>query len=412
MTGHHDDVSAASIAWYGSLEPFAEFAAITRAEHFAPVPDDWVVYLTDVVGSTRAIEAGRYKDVNTIGAATISTALQVVGGDVPYVFGGDGATVVVPPEADAAVGAALGGLAELARAGFDLGLRVGRVPVATIRGRGGELAVARHALAADRCIAVFRGGGLTLAEDLVKGDPGRWACAEPPATDLALTGLSCRWDRIPARGGCSLSLLVVARDADPAATYAAVLAVLDEIFEGRLDAANPVTLDRLRYRGLGRIVADERRYHARRASLAYAWRLVEIAIAVALFRSRLALVLPVFGPYARSMAAHADHRKFDDMLRMVVDCTPAQADRLEAWLAAAHARGRLCYGLHRATASLMTCYVEGLGPGGHIHFVDGADGGYALAAKGLKAQLGAAPGSREPTGIGRPPAGESTERGA
>lgn len=37
--------------------------------------------------------------------------------------------------------------------------------------------------------------------------------------------------------------------------------------------------------------------------------------------------------------------------------------------------------------SLMTCYVDDINDGGHIHFIDGADGGYAMAAKQLKRQI-------------------------
>jgi hypothetical protein len=35
----------------------------------------------------------------------------------------------------------------------------------------------------------------------------------------------------------------------------------------------------------------------------------------------------------------------------------------------------------------MTCLVFSLAQGRHVHFIDGADGGYALAARQLKAQL-------------------------
>lgn len=37
--------------------------------------------------------------------------------------------------------------------------------------------------------------------------------------------------------------------------------------------------------------------------------------------------------------------------------------------------------------SLVTCFVQSTDPGEHIHFVDGGDGGYAMAAKQLKTQI-------------------------
>jgi hypothetical protein len=39
---------------------------------------------------------------------------------------------------------------------------------------------------------------------------------------------------------------------------------------------------------------------------------------------------------------------------------------------------------------MMTCLVFSLDESRHVHFIDGADGGYALAALQLKAQLQAA----------------------
>ena len=35
----------------------------------------------------------------------------------------------------------------------------------------------------------------------------------------------------------------------------------------------------------------------------------------------------------------------------------------------------------------MTCFLQKLEDGKHIHFIDGGDGGYAIAAKQLKAQI-------------------------
>lgn len=42
--------------------------------------------------------------------------------------------------------------------------------------------------------------------------------------------------------------------------------------------------------------------------------------------------------------------------------------------------------MHKSREALVTCIVRSF-TGNHMHFVDGSDGGYALAARGLKAQL-------------------------
>jgi hypothetical protein len=44
----------------------------------------------------------------------------------------------------------------------------------------------------------------------------------------------------------------------------------------------------------------------------------------------------------------------------------------------------------------MTCLVFSLEQSRHMHFIDGADGGYALAALQLKAQLQALAAARDP----------------
>ena len=58
-------------AFFENLTPLLDFAALTRDEVYAEIPDDYLVVITDIEGSTRAIEAGRYKDVNLLGVAGI-----------------------------------------------------------------------------------------------------------------------------------------------------------------------------------------------------------------------------------------------------------------------------------------------------------------------------------------------------
>lgn len=373
-------------SFYQSLPSFSDFGAVARSESFAAVPGDWLMAVADVRGSTQAIAEGRYRDVNTLGAAVIVAVTHMLGHrDFPSVFGGDGAVCVVPPESRNRVAQALAGVRAMASRQFGLELRVGLVPVRDVVGGGLTLEVGKYELAAGRCIALFRGGGVSRAEELLKTQLERYEIPEPAAWELDLSGLSCRWEPIPSRQGRVVTLLVRAAGKGAAETYRLVLDSLSEILGGQLQNADPVNEPAMRYKSVAACLKEERRYHASVWSLAYARRVFEILIAVPAFK-RGTGPFDVKG-YRHSMARHSDFRKFDDMLRMVLDCTVEQVAALRRLLEAHQARGELYYGLHEADSSLMTCFVGGLAEGEHIHFIDGGNGGYAVAARHLKARV-------------------------
>ena len=91
--------------FYAAMPVFDSFADVINPSSYRPVPEDWAVGFSDVVGSTKAIAEGRYKAVNMVGAgviAAVANALQRR--PFPYVFGGDGASFAVSA-ADAAAAA-------------------------------------------------------------------------------------------------------------------------------------------------------------------------------------------------------------------------------------------------------------------------------------------------------------------
>jgi hypothetical protein len=373
--------------FYLDLPSFSNFRDITEDRHFHHLPHDWYVVITDVKGSTKAIEAGRYKDVNTIGAASISVVQNQIRHDFPYSFGGDGATLLVPPGKIEQVTESLMRLASLSQLQFDMELRVGRITASEVSDEKCDIQVAKHELPGGKCVAVFRGGGLAEAERRIKEDTAKYSVAAAKHDNLELEGLSCRWNPIPNSRGRIMSLLVLSRIEPAAKVYQDFLSKLNKIFDGRLDEANPVQTDLMEYKTMGEIFANEKRYHTHRFSWRFAKRLFEIIASTLIFRFKIPPLF--FSPrrYAASMRAHADYRKFDDMLRMVIDCSAEQANAITEHLERAHSESQIYYGTHFSDTALMTCYLQDVKDGEHIHFIDGGDGGYAMAAKQLKAQM-------------------------
>lgn len=80
-----------SASFYSDLPIFRDFRGVADGNNYHDVPDDWLVVVSDIKGSTKAIESGRYKEVNILGASSIIAVLNYVQNvEIPFVFGETG----------------------------------------------------------------------------------------------------------------------------------------------------------------------------------------------------------------------------------------------------------------------------------------------------------------------------------
>ena len=281
MTSSHVDHDT-SETFYANMASFSDFSDVTNDEHYVRVPLGWTVVITDVKGSTKAIEDVRYKDVNTIGVAAIAAVQNLLTDfDFPYVFGGDGATMLIPNRHIKAVSAELAALKNLSKKNFGLSLRVGMVDISEVSAEYICVEVAKHELCYGKCIAVFRGGGLMVAEAKVKDEPETYEIPETRSRSVNLVGLTCRWKDIPNRRGRVMSLLVMAGRDKGKQPYVQFSDKLKEIFVDLSDA-HPVHPDMMTYRTVKECVNDEKRWCVGKP-LAWLSRRLEISVAVKAF---------------------------------------------------------------------------------------------------------------------------------
>lgn len=382
--------------FYAELPVLERFIDITVSERFVSVPEDWYIVITDIAGSTEAIKQGRYKDVNFLGACGIVALLNIAGKlEIPFVFGGDGASLLIPGFLLPLVQPALLANQHLARRNFNLELRVGIVPTSVVMADY-DLKIAKLKISENYSQAVFRGGGLTYATDLVK-NAATTKLYQLDASNLEpgadFSGLECRWQNIPSRYGEIVTLLVLATA--PSMTqrdriYREVIQKIEVIY-GKDDRLNPIVPETLNLSFNPRNLSLEGR--ARAASPTWWSRqlyLLRIQIENLLGWAFMKFAMQVgdtnWGAYKTIVSEASDYRKFDDMLRMVIPGKPTQRKQLERFLEKKYREGRLVYGLHVSENALMTCLVFERS-GRQVHFVDGGDGGYALAAEAMKRRM-------------------------
>jgi Protein of unknown function (DUF3095) len=371
--------------FYAHVPVFEGFDRLVDADLYRPLPGSWQIGLADIVSSTQAIAAGGYKAVNMAGASVITAVANAIGTpDFPFVFGGDGASFAVPPECAARARAALAASIVYVRDELALTLRAAMISVSSIREHGPDVRIARFAPSPDVSYAMFSGGGLAWAERRMK--QGAFAVEPAPAGSRPdLTGLSCRFESVPASRGVIVSLLVMPAQGEATEEFWSLLVALLGLTADNKQAGRPVLRDSLRVKWPPTGLELEAR--ARRKSGRPLW-IERLNVAIrSLFSAtlfRFALPFGRFRPdvYLGELVENSDFRKYDDGLRMTLDCSPDLANKIEAMLADSAGRGITRYGLHRQSDALVTCFTPSLF-GKHFHFIDGAAGGYAMAAANL-----------------------------
>jgi hypothetical protein len=308
--------------------------------------------------------------------------------DIPFVFGGDGATLLVPPEDRERIAGTLLGVVRSARVLFSMELHAGMIQVGTLRADGFHVQVARYQASPHYAQAILRGSGVAEAERRVKipDDTRVYRMDDVDERQPDFTGVECRWSRIDSPRGETVSLLVLATRAEE---YRDLFTMLDRIY-GTDAERHPALPHNLRLAlnplNLAKYEPKVRRSRGRRAL--YTLRIwLQQFLLVLFIRLRLTVGGVEWDRYLPTLSDTTDVRKFDGMLRMVMSGTAAQREQLASWLDERHTAGQLVWGMHVAESAIMTCVVfERLGD--QVHFVDGSDGGYAMAAVDLKRRLG------------------------
>lgn len=379
-------MTAATAEFTLSLPVGSEFRTVLDDGLYRPVPDDWLIAVSDVVGSRKAIAAGQYKAVNMAGVAVISALMNALDTQaLPYIFGGDGAAIICSPADHDIVAETMAKTVTWVGEDLGLTLRAALVPVSVVRGQGYDVLVQATRVSEAINNYAFRGGGLSRAEALMKA--GEYAVPPaPPGSRPDLTGLSCRWSPVKPENGKIVSIIIEPGEgrADRFPEIAERLLDLTGMRLPRggspMPAAGPTgTWPPEGLELEARATRGARPLAIRRAGLYVwtflSWFIMTFGVRIGTFSAR---------HYKEFTSLNTDYRKFQDGLRITVSLGDAELGKLTEFLEEERKAKNLRYGLCVQDSAILTCYVPSVTSDSHFHFLDGAGGGYAQAAENMK----------------------------
>jgi hypothetical protein len=380
-----------SSTFFDRVKPITDFKFVSDRSVYIPVPNDCWIVSADIKNSTRAIEKGMYKSVNMVGASVIAAVNNLYDNryELPFTFGGDGATIIVPNEKLDDVHGVLNGCIQTARKEFGLELKAGIIPMKTLFDRGLEILVAKLRLSDKANITLFWGDGLPYAEEVIKKEKTLQGNILTPD----FSGLECRWNEVPPEDGRVISVIIKTderTDERASKIYSECINQIESIF-GSLSESNPLSNEILSFAFLPAKLKDEWKIRTANQGLksrfSYAFKLFfQQCMGFYLMTKKIATKNTDWGRYKSDLVKQTDYQKFGNGLRFVITGSSEQRTRLENYLDQQFQMEKLQYGIHESKGLLITCLVKNHHRE-HIHFVDGMDGGYAMAANNMKKRI-------------------------
>lgn len=372
--------------FYQQLKPFSNFLDFSNQSHYSQLPESWWIIITDIKGSTQAIENGQYKLINMLGAssiAAISNALESL--HFPFVFGGDGATAAIPENSLERIKTYLRVIQKNCLEEFNFELRIGLVPVSDVLKKSLNIEIAKFGLNENLNLAFFKGTGLDWAEKQIKSGHYLLDSGEMTSVEVALDGLSCRWAPLKNKRGHILTLLIKEQNSNSSEEVLKnIVHQIDQIVDLSSVDTHPIKPEKMNAAFSPKAAFIESRLTKTNSAFK-----VYFIVLMTWFMRLLGIKVNqmTIDDYVRDNPEHSDFKKYDETLRMVIDCTDLMRDEILALLKNEYEKKNIFYGYAESDSALLTCFVKGLEKSKHIHFVDGNNGGYTLASKELKRQM-------------------------
>ena len=312
---------------------------------------------------------------------TIKTVNKKI--EIPYFFGGDGSTFIIPNTILTPVLEALNNYSQHIKNTLNLNLRVGHLELEKVYNNNVTLRITKLRHNKYLTTPVVLGNGIKYAENVIK-DNFKVSHVDTSVLALNLEGMECRWDEIyPSQTDKKvICLLVNCNDEKKQAEiYGTIMNEINYVF-GDLNNRNPITALKLRLNTS--IEKIKKEMHVKLGKNKTSYLLNNWLITI--FGKYYFKLFKAGKRYVYKVSQLSDTIMLDGSINTVISGTNKQVSRLQILLDDLESNNKIIYGLHTTHASIMSCYIQDRKEK-HIHFVDGTEGGYTSAAIMFKEKL-------------------------
>ncbi|AUC84936.1 hypothetical protein CW731_06365 [Polaribacter sp. ALD11] len=356
---------------------------------FSEIPNTWHVVVVDIKNSTKAVNEGKHHQVNLTATGAIISVLNTIRKEkknieIPYFFGGDGATFIIPTLLLKKVTLVLENYSLHIKRNVNLTLRVGYVSIQDLVDQKANLKIVKHQLTEQLAIPIVLGNGLKKAEEIIKSTFIEIDSVGFKEDLLNLEGMECRWKEInPTQNKKKVICLLLdaVKETDQKDVYRAILTKMDAIF-GTFNNRQPIKSNNLKLN----------------FSISKIWEEMKISLAnksfLYLLKNWIATLIGKWyfnmsknGKQYLNQIGQLSHTfMLDGMINTIFTAEQSKINLFETYLNQLEKENKIVYGIHVTHASIMSCYVLDRKTK-HAHFVDGTEGGYTSAAKMFKTKL-------------------------
>lgn len=354
--------------------------------NFENVPEDWHVVVVDIEKSTQAVKYELHHPVNFAASLAISAVLNELNlidakVDIPYFFGGDGTTFLIPDFCAQRIYLVLENIKYDIYEQYFLTLRVGTIKVYELReNKTCRLKITKFQLTEHLTVPVVIGDGLESAETIIKNKFANDSVDPRQDMYVDTSGCKCRWAEVRLNDDLKQVLCFIVKIVnrqDELDIFKQISSALDNIF-GNYNERIPLDLSSLEDSDSIYDIHNEINEYYDTASF-----LDKISLSISTISRDLYKNSEVGKTFLKRLRASSLAFLIDGSYNDIVQGNQKQIQLFIKFMENLELQGAVLFGYHITDSVLMSCYI--LEPKDtFVQLLDASEGGYSTASKMLK----------------------------